>query len=307
VMHACFVRCAGSEEGACMEKFVALTASGIATGAAIAIVALGFLVLYKATGVINFAHGDLITLGSYIAYWAISSLGLPTLLGYLVALVLMFGVGVGLERVAHAPLRRRPPMVVVIATLAAAIAIRGALSLWYGSDPKSLPSRVGDGSVDVLGATVATQRLLIIGVTAAAVLALVVVFQRTAFGTRLRALASDPDTARLVGVRTRPISMVVFGLSAVLATLAGILVAPLSAIDLNFGFEMMILAFAAAVLGGFGSLGGVAAGALIVGLTQQLVGGYVWPDYATTLPYVLLFAVITLRPSGLVDVGRSRL
>jgi branched-chain amino acid transport system permease protein len=290
-----------------MEKFVALTASGIATGAAIAIVALGFLVLYKATGVINFAHGDLITLGSYIAYWAISSLGLPTLLGYLVALVLMFGVGVGLERVAHAPLRRRPPMVVVIATLAAAIAIRGALSLWYGSDPKSLPSPVGDGGVDVLGATIATQRLLIIGVTAAAVLVLIVVFQRTAFGTRLRALASDQDTARLVGVRTRPISMVVFGLSAVLATLAGILVAPLSAIDLNFGFEMMILAFAAAVLGGFGSLGGVAAGALIVGLTQQLVGGYVWPDYATTLPYVLLFAVIMLRPSGLVDVGRARL
>jgi branched-chain amino acid transport system permease protein len=290
-----------------MEKFVALTASGIATGAAIAIVALGFLVLYKATGVINFAHGDLITLGSYIAYWAISSLSLPTVAGYLVALALMFAVGVTLERVAHAPLRRRPPMVVVIATLAAAIAIRGALSLWYGSDPKSLPSPVGDGSVDVLGATIATQRLLIIGVTGAAVLALILVFQRTPFGTRLRALASDQDTAKLVGVRTRPISMVVFGLSAVLATLAGILVAPLSAIDLNFGFEMMILAFAAAVLGGFGSLGGVAAGALIVGLTQQLVGGYVWPDYATTLPYVLLFAVIMMRPSGLVDLDRSRL
>lgn len=286
---------------------MALTASGIAMGAAIAVVALGFLVLYKATGVINFAHGDLITLGSYLAYWAITSLGLPTLPGYLLALALMFLVGVALERVAHAPLRRRPPMVVVIATLAAAIAIRGGLSLWYGSDPKALPSPVGDGSIDVLGAAVATQRLVIIGVTAVAVVGLVLVFQRTPFGARLRALASDPDTARLVGVRTRPVSMVVFGLSAVLATLAGILVAPLSALDLNFGFELMILAFAAAVLGGFGSLGGVAVGALIVGLTQQLVGGYVWPDYATTLPYVLLFGVIMLRPSGLVDVERSRL
>src|SRR5690606_35280755 len=144
--------------------------------------ALGFLVLYKATGVINFAHGDLVTLGAYIAVWAIKEHGLPTVLGYVVALVAMFGIGVLVERIAHAPVRRRPHMVVVIATLATAIAIHGAVSVWQGSEPKSLRSPVGDVVVHILGAVVAYQRLLIIGVSALAVVGLIALFQRTAFG-----------------------------------------------------------------------------------------------------------------------------
>jgi branched-chain amino acid transport system permease protein len=290
-----------------VEKFVALTASGVAFGAVLAIVALGFLVLYKATGVINFAHGDLVTLGAYVALSAIRDYDLPIVAGYVVALVLMFGVGVLIERIAHAPLRRRPHMVVVIATLAAAITIRGAVSVWQGSEPKSLPTPVGDDVVHIFGAVIAYQRLLIIGVSALAVLGLIYLFQQTAFGRQVRALAADPDTARLHGVRARSIAMIAFGMSATLAALAGVLIAPLTAVDLNFGFHLMVLAFAAAVVGGFGSLGGVVAGSLAIGLTQQLLGGYVMPTYASTLPFVLLFLVIVLRPTGLVDLERTRL
>lgn len=290
-----------------MDKFIALLFSGIAYGAVLALVALGFIVLYKATGVINFAHGDLITLGAFLGLWAITDLGLPIVVGYLLALVLMFGVGVAIERVAYAPLRKRPPIVVVIATLAAAIVIRGLISVWQGSTPKSLPSPVGDNVVDIAGAAISQQRLLIIGVAAATVVGLLYVFQRTPFGRQVRALAADPETARLQGVRTRIIALLSFGLSAALAALAGLLVAPLSALDLNFGFALMVSAFAAAVLGGFGSLGGVVLGALIIGLMQQLVGGYVIPDYAATVPGVLMFLVLAFRPEGLVKLGRSRL
>lgn len=290
-----------------MEKFVALLASGIALGAVLAVAALGFLVLYKATGVINFAHGDLITLGAYVALWAIASLGLPTIPGYLLALVLMFGVGVVIERLAYAPLRRRQPLAVVIATLAAAIALRGLVGIWQGSTPKSLPSPVGNRTVHILGAPVAQQRLLIVVIAAAAIIAVLAAFQRTAFGRQLRALAADPDTARLQGVRTRMVAIVAFGLSATLAALAGILVAPLSAVDLTFGFDLMISAFAAAVLGGFGSLGGVVAGSLVIGLVQQLLGGYVFTQYASTLPFILMLVVIAFRPEGLIVMKRSRL
>ncbi len=101
--------------------------------------------------------------------------------------------------------------------------------------------------------------------------------------------------------------MAAFALSAVFAGLAGILVGPLSAVDLNFGFSLMVTAFAAAVIGGFGSLGGVLIGALVIGLVQQLVGGYLWPEFADLLPYILMFVVIALRPEGLVAVERSRL
>lgn len=289
-----------------MDKFVALTASGIAYGAILALVALGFVVLYKATGVVNFAHGDLVTLGAYVAVWAVVDMGLPIVFGYLATLVLMFVAGVALERVAHAPLRKRPPIAVVIATLAAAIAIRGVIALWQGSTPRALPGPVGNNSINIAGAAIAQQRLIIVGVAALAVVLLILVFQRTSFGRSVRALASDVETARLQGVRTRLIAMLSFGISAVLAALAGILVAPLSTIDLNFGFTLMVTAFGAVVLGGFTNLGAVVIGALMIGLIQQLVGGYLVPDYASTLPFILLFAVIAIRPSGLVALQRSR-
>jgi len=290
-----------------VDRFVSLLVSGIAYGAILALVALGFLVLYRATGVVNFAHGDLVTLGTYIAIWSIKSLHLPTVLGYIFAIAAMFGIGVLIERVAYAPLRSRPPLVVVIATLAAAIVIEGALAVWQGSNPQLLSSPVGNRVWSILGAHVAVQRILIIIVVAIVITALMLVFSRTSVGRQVRALAADPDTARLYGIRTRQISLLAFGTSAALAALAGVLVAPLSAANLTFGFDLMISAFAAAVLGGFGSFGGVVIAALGVGLIQQLLGGYVFTGYSETLPFIVMLAVIAVRPKGLVVLGGSRL
>jgi branched-chain amino acid transport system permease protein len=291
-----------------LEKFIALLASGISLGAIIAIVALGFLVLYKATGIVNFAHGELVTLGSYLGLWAISTIGLPVVPGYLVALALMFGVGVALERLAFAPLRKRPVLIVVIATLAAAIVIGGLLALWQGDTPQTLPSPVGTGAVTIGGAHIAYQQILVVVVCAVVIVALLYVFQRTTFGRQVRALASDREMAELVGVRSRGISLFAFGISAVLAGIAGLLIAPLTAVDLTFGFSAMITAFTAAVIGGFGSLPGVVLGGLFIGLLQQLVGGYLVPNYSETLPFIALFVVIVVRPQGLTRaVGRARL
>ncbi|MET7394003.1 branched-chain amino acid ABC transporter permease [Dactylosporangium sp. NPDC005572] len=290
-----------------MDNVIALTASGIASGAVLAIAALGFLVLHNATGVVNFAHGDLITLGAYLGVWATTDLGLPVLPGYLLALLVMAAVGLLIERTAFAPLRKKPLIVVVIATLAAATVIRGLIAVWQGSTPKTLPSPAGDGALRIAGATIAHQRLLIVAVAAVAVVALLLLFGRTSFGRQVRALATDPDTARLQGVRTKAIGMAAFVISSVLAGLAGLLVAPLGAVDLNLGFGLMITAFAAAVLGGFGSLTGVVLGALAIGLIEQLVGGLLFPSYSTMLAPIVLFLVIVFRPQGLVNVTRSRL
>jgi branched-chain amino acid transport system permease protein len=290
-----------------VDRFIALLASGLSLGAVIGLVAVGLLVVQKASGVTNFAHGDLVTLGTYLAIWSIGRLSLPVAIAYLLALVAMFGVGVAIERVAYAPLRTRSPMTIVIATLAASVTIEGLIAVWQGSDPKPLPSIVDNGSVRVLGANVSHQQLLIIGVSAVAIGAVLLAFQRTSFGRQLRAMSSDPETARLFGLRTRRLTMAAFGLSGTLACLAGILVAPQSAADNTFGFRLMVLAFAAAVLGGFGSLGGVVVGALIIGLVQQLVGGYVLTDYASALPFVVMFAVIAVRPAGLFSTQAERL
>ncbi|MGI6873435.1 branched-chain amino acid ABC transporter permease [Amycolatopsis sp. 3B14] len=290
-----------------MSTFVALSVSALAYGAALALAALGFLVLYKATGVVNFAHGDLITLGGYLALWFITALHLAPVAGYLVALAVMFGAGVLLERVAFAPLRRRPHLTVLIATLAAALVLRAAISLWQGSTPRKLPSPVGDEVVTILGAPIAVQRLVIIGVAAVCLTGIVLLFTRTGFGRQLRAVSSDRMAAELHGVNTTRVSVVAWGLSAALAALAGILIAPLSALDVNFGFTMMLAAFAAAVLGGFGSLWGATLGAVLVGVLQHLVGGYVLQDFAVVLPFLAMLLLLAVRPQGLFGKAVSRL
>jgi branched-chain amino acid transport system permease protein len=280
-----------------MARFVALFASAVAFAGVLALAALGLLVLRKATGVVNFAHGELITLGAYLALWAIADLGLPVVPGYVLAVVLMFGVGVALERVAYAPLRKRPQLIVLIATLAAALIIRALISLWKGATPQPMPSPV-HGVVRVFGANIAYQRILIVVVAGLVIGAMSFLFQRTSFGRQVRALAADPEAAELYGVRTRRVSVVCWGLSASLACLAGILIAPLTALDLTFGFALMITAFAACAFGGFSSLPGALVGALVIGFVQQVIGGYWWTSYASVLPFILLFVLIAVRPQG---------
>jgi branched-chain amino acid transport system permease protein len=290
-----------------MAKFVTLLFSGVAYGAVLMLVALGFVVLYKATGVVNFAHGELMTLGAYLAVWAIATAGLPTLVGYAVSVVLLFLAGLVLERIAFAPLRSRPPIVVVISTLAASVMIQGVLAVWQGSTPKTLPSPVDGKVVEILGANVAVQRLVVIAVTGVVVGGVLYVFHRTSFGRQVQAMASDLEMTQLCSVRVRRVSLLVFGLSAALAALAGVLVAPLSSVSIQLGFSALVSAFAAVVLGGFGSLEGTALAALGIGIVEKLIGGYLIPDYAEVLPFIVLFGVLMIRPEGLVVSQRSRL
>ena len=288
-----------------MSNFTALLASGLAQGAIAALAAVGFLLTYKATGVINFAQGALITLGAYVAIWVTQKGGafglgaLDPVPGYLVTIGIMFIVGLVLERLAYAPLRGRSVHVVVIATLGASIVVQAFIGLWQGTTPKFLDSPVTGDVVAVFGANISTQRIVIMAVTAVVVVVMIFVFQHTQFGRQLRATAADRDTARLCGVPVNWLSMLVFGLSAALAGLAGVLFGPLGVVDINLGFNVMVLGFAAAVLGGFGSIGGVVAGGIAIGLVEQLLGGYVGRDYKATFPFILMLLVIALRPQGL--------
>lgn len=286
-------------------KFISLAAAGVSQGAVVALAALGFLLVYKATGVVNFAQGDLITLGAYLAIWLSRDMEAPILLAYAGALAMMFGIGVVLERVAYAPLRGRSIHVVVIATLGAAIVIRTVLSLWLGASPVALDTPLRGHLWRIGGAAIPYQRIAIVVVTLVVVAALGWLFGRTDFGRQVRALASDRETARMHGVRSARLSMVAFGLSAALAGLAGVLIGPAaSSFDLTLGFSVMLGGFAAAILGGFGSLTGVVLGGFLIGLVEQLLGGYVLRDYRGAFPFVLMILVIALRPQGLLP-GRA--
>ena len=282
-----------------MADLVGLLLSGISLAGVLALVALGLVLLYKATNVVSFAHGDLMTAGAYVAFWLSTSGSLPIVPAYLVTLIALFAVGVAMERLAYAPLRNASPIAVVLGTLGIALAIRSAIGIWQGTTPKTLESPIGNGTVTILGARVADQRLLVIGVAAVVIVALILVFNRTQFGRQLRAMAADSEAAQLLGVRVNGMATIAFGLSAALAALAGVLVAPLGALDLNLGFSIMITAFAAAVLAGFGSLGGIVITAVACGLVQQVLGNYVLQDYSDVLPFALMLIVLVIRPQGL--------
>lgn len=288
-----------------MATFLNLLASGVALGAILALASLGFLVTHKATGVINFAYGDMITLAAYLGVWASQDLELPLGLAYLVAIVCMALIGVAFERVACAPLRRQSVEVMVIATLGVAIVIRALLGLWRGANPVSLDSPLSGRSLHVAGASISYQRVAIVVVTAVVVVGLLNFFRRSSIGRQLRALAADKETARLHGVRTARLSMFAFGLSGALAGLVGILLGPVGSFDLHLGFSIMLASFAAAILGGFGNLKGAVLGALLIGLVEQLFGGYVWRDYKDAYPYVLMLVVMVWLPHGILRSDTS--
>lgn len=291
-----------------MDRFITLVSSGIAIGAIDSLVALGFIVTYKATGIVNFAQGGLVTLGAYLGFWTVVQMNMPTVGGYLITLVLMFLGGVLLERIVHAPLRRRTELVVVIATLGGGLAIQNAVQVWQGSEPKSLPSPLGTGVWNVAGAAIPYQNILVIGVTVVAVVALMLGFSKTQYGRQLRAVAADTETASLQGIPVRKFAMLTFGLGGMLAGLAGLLIGPTSSLTIDMGFSAMVTAFAAAVIGGFGRLGGVVAGALALGLVQQLGAGYINYQFGQLYPFIVMIVVIAVRPHGLFGgVSRGRL
>ena len=282
-----------------MDRFVALLFSGITDGAITALAAVGLLVLYKATRIINFAHGDLITLGAFLDVWLVSDQGWGYVPGTITAMGIMVAVGVAMERVAVAPLRGKSVHVVVIATLGLGLAIRTLIAQWQGNDPRRLPSPVQGDSTSVLGATINHHRFLIVVVAVACLAGVFLFFARTRYGRQLRALAADRDMAQLAGVRVGALSMGAFGASAAVAGLCGMLLAPLSAAELTLGFAVMLNAFAAMIIGGFGGVGGVVLAGLLIGVVERVVGGYVLTDYSSALPFVVMIGAIALRPEGI--------
>lgn len=282
-----------------MEKFVALTFSGLSLGAIYTLVSLGILIMYKATGVVNAAQFGLVALGGYIGYWATKDLDLPLGVAYVVVILAMGVVGIALERLAYAPLRNRPPDTVLLSTLAGGFAIEGIIVLWQGPQLRSLESPAGFGTTDILGAPVFNHTLLIIGVTIVGVALLGVLFTRTAFGRQVRALAADRDTARLQGIAVNRLSLITFALASAIAGVAGVLLAPATALTPDMGFTPMLFAFGAAIIGGFGRLSGVVLGSVVLGLVEQWGGGYLSSSVRDAFPFIAILLVIALRPEGL--------
>ena len=282
--------------------------SGLASGGVYALLALALVLIYRSTGVVNFAQGEMAMFSTFVC-WALLDRGVPYWGAFFGTLAISFVGGVLIERLIIRPVEHAPLLTIVTVTIGLLILLNnGAGWIWRG-EQRTLQNPFPKDTYDVGGVVVAAQDVGIIGVSLVLVAALWLLFQRTTLGLALRATALNPESSRLHGVRVSWMLALGWGLAAVLGAVAGILVAPTQgSFDQNLMLPILIFAFAAAVLGGLDSALGAVAGGLALGVILNLVGAYVdaLSDLRTPVALVLILLILLVRPSGLFGRAATR-
>jgi branched-chain amino acid transport system permease protein len=290
-----------------MRAFLILTADGVTNGFVYAVVALALVMIWRATRVINYAQGAMGMFTTYVALFAISH-GVTYWLAFVIALGVGFVLGAGIERVVVRPVESRPPLNVVILTLGVLIFLEALAPMLFGGQVKSFPapfSRI-DLRIGTTQLYISAFDIFVVGAVILTMVALLLFFQRTTIGLRMRAAAFGPEIARLLGVRVGRMLALGWGLAALLGAMAGVLIAPAIFLYPNNMDEILVFGFTGAVLGGLDSPVGAVTGALLVGLALSYVGGYAGSDLETIGGLVILIAVLMVRPQGLFAGLRQR-
>ena len=292
-----------------MEQFLQQLLNGLAVGGIYALVALGYTMVYGVLKLINFAHGDLFTIGAYLGLSLFASCNLAGLLPLpLAGLAVFFMVGlfvalIGflLERAAYRPLRNAGRLSGVVSALGASIFFQNAVMLVYGARVFVYPDILRpDFSVQLFGMTVPGVRILIIGASVSLMLALSTFIQRTRTGAAIRAVAIDPGAARLMGINVDRVISLVFLIGPGLGGVAGLMVGIYyGQIDFMMGWGYGMKAFVAAILGGIGNIPGAMLGGFLLGIIEALAAGYVAIAWKDAIAFLVLILILIVRPTGI--------
>jgi branched-chain amino acid transport system permease protein len=276
--------------------------SGLATGGIYASLALALVIIYRSTGVINFAQGELATFSTFIAWTLIEDWGWPFWPAFFGTLAMSFVGGMLLERVLIRPVERAPVLTIVMVTLGLAVATNGAIGWIWGSETRNFPSAFSTRAIHVGGVTFSVQDIGFIAVTLGAVGLIYLFFRLTKLGLGLRAAAANPGASRLLGVRVGWMLALGWGIAAMLGALSGMMTAPTAFLDPTMMQGVLLYAFAAAVLGGLDSPIGAVVGGLALGVVLNLLGTYV-DFFGGQMRLVgglaIILGVLLVRPSGL--------
>lgn len=274
-------------------------------GSIYALMALGFTIIFAATGVINFAQGEFFMLGGITAAYLHVAHSLPLPLACAAAITVTAAIGVIFETLAIRPRKDGDPLALIIITVGGSILLSSLARHFFGPDPLSLSAFSQGGSVKVAGdAIVDRQTLWIWGITAVTVVGLAVMYSRTSLGRAMRATAVDRQAARLMGIDTTRVVTVAFGLAAALGAVAGVAVTPLTQSAFDVGAPMGVKGFAAAILGGLGNPVGAVVGGLVLGLIESLTTAFLSSTYKDAVSLVVLLLVLFVRPQGM--FGRAQ-
>jgi branched-chain amino acid transport system permease protein len=296
-----------------MTAFLQNCFAGLALGSTYALVALGFVVIFKSTGVINFAQGGLLALGAYLGYTFSNNLALAFGVAILLACVSAAVVGAGFERIVLRRMVGQPPFAVIMITIGLLFVLEPLITAIWGFDNKQVRNPWNIHTVQVGGLVLGVRDLWTIGLTAAAVLAFFVFFKYSSLGLAMRVTAFDPEAALAQGISARRVYAVSWAIAAAMAALAGIaMAAGPGGLSPSIGF-IALAAFPAMIVGGMDSPAGAVLGGLVIGLAEALTRGYQdqlfsWAgdNVSVIVPYLLMIVILLIRPYGLLGTKDVR-
>jgi branched-chain amino acid transport system permease protein len=293
-----------------VSEFFQQLINGLALGSILALIALGYTMVYGILRFINFAHGDIFMLGAFAGFYlaprVATVLPSPSIWSGLVVMILSMAIcavsGIVIEKLAYRPLRKRPKLTVLITAIGVSLLIEYTCqnSHVFGAAPKSFPTLIPAYPIKLGALSLNSNQLVVLAVTLALLLTLRFIVLKTKIGMAMRALAFNPEAAALMGINTDVVISFTFGLGSALAAAAGILFAVnYPAIDPLMGILPGLKAFVAAVLGGIGNLPGAALGGIIIGVTETFVAGYISSTYRDAIAFGILILILLIKPSGL--------
>ncbi|SFR72933.1 amino acid/amide ABC transporter membrane protein 1, HAAT family [Marinobacter daqiaonensis] len=279
-------------------EFLQYLFTGITIGATYALVALGFTIIYNASHVINFAQGEFLMIGG-MGTVAFMGLGIPMFFAIVLAVLLACLVGIALQRLAIAPAKNADVVTLIIITIGASIFIRGIAQVVWGKDYHVVPSFSGDEPIRLGGAVLNTQSMWVLSIGTVLVVALILFFTRTLIGRAILGTSMNKLAAQLVGVKTQMVLMLAFGLSALLGSVAGVTVAPITFTAYDIGILLALKGFVAAALGGLGSGLGAVVGGILLGVVEAMTAGYISSEYKDAVAFSMILLVLFFMPRGL--------
>lgn len=273
---------------------------GIAQGCVYGLIALSFVLIYKATETVSFAQGDIMMVGAFLGFVSTTVAGLPFWLTIPIVIVGTSLLGVVIERVVIRPMLGQPVFAIVMLTLGLGYFIRGIVTMIpdIGTNTQAFPVPYKDQIIRLGGLMLAAEHVAVIAVTAVLCALLFVMFKYSKVGIAMQATSQNQLAAYYMGIPVKRLNSLVWGLAGALAAIAGILLAPITFVYVNMGF-IGLKAFPAAVVGGFGSLPGAIVGGLIIGLLEALAGFYLSEGFKDIAPYIVVLIMLAIRPSGL--------
>ena len=284
--------------GEILRNICQLSLSGLAVGSIYSLVALGFVIIYKSTDVFNFAQGELMTLGAFICYFFVVQLHIPIFWAFLLTFAVTALIGLVTEELFFRPMVGEPIFSVIMVTVGLSIFLKGVIGLCWGYMIKKFPSFVSEDPVSFAGFIISPAHLATIVVAGILILVFACFFKFSSLGIGMRAVANDQDASLLMGISVRKIFGLSWAISAVVASIGGILLSSITYLHPSSSF-VGIKVFPAVVLGGLDSIPGAIVGGIIIGVVENIAGGYLGGDVKEITSFVILIAILMIKPYGL--------